>query len=159
MENTLVAWAAGLLEGEGHFGLRRGGKDLLVQIGMTDKDVVDRFYNVFGVGSRKSRILPSGKTFYSVTIAAQKDAELVMRAVLPFMGERRSAKILHCLAEHAKVPAPMKEWTHCKHGHELAGENLRIITEGKYTKRRCVTCGRDRQRKHRASDASGIFAL
>lgn len=41
-------------------------------------------------------------------------------------------------------------WSTCKHGHVLEGENLRITTEGKYTKRRCVECCRLRQQEHRA---------
>lgn len=35
--------------------------------------------------------------------------------------------------------------THCKRGHPLSGENLRMSVDGK---RICRTCSRERQRKH-----------
>lgn len=43
-----------------------------------------------------------------------------------------------------EVPAGNRaDWTHCKHGHELAGENL--IVDPKSRKRKCRTCVRARQ--------------
>lgn len=35
--------------------------------------------------------------------------------------------------------------THCAKGHELSGENLRIVSDGT---RLCVTCARAKQRRH-----------
>lgn len=152
-------WIAGLLEGEGYFGLRRKGRDLVIQLDMTDEDVVNRFLQIVGFGSLKERELPSGKTCYRVALLEQAKVEALMADLLPLMGERRQSKIRLCLSERAKTPAPKKDWTHCKSGHPLVGENLRMITEGKYTKRRCVECGKLRQRKHRAWNVSGIFQL
>jgi hypothetical protein len=161
MEIKDLYWLSGLLEGEGHFGLRRQGRDLVIQVGMTDLDVIDRAHRLIGSGSRKSRVLPSGKTFHIVTVANQSVARDLMEKMLPIMGERRAQKMRECLAAHAEVDPPKRDWTHCKNGHELSGANLRVITEGKYTKRRCVECSKLRQRKHRASkfEAAGIFAL
>lgn len=156
-----IDWVAGVLEGEGYFGLTRQGRSLVIQLTMTDRDIVDRVHETLGTGRRNERTLPSGKTAYCLTIAAQKETEAIMNAVLPMMGERRAAKIRHCLSEHAKVPPPKRDWTHCKSGHLLAGDNLKMINEGKYLKRRCVECGKLRQRKYRAKaeNASGIFGL
>lgn len=153
-----VYWAAGILEGEGSFLLRRGG-DLAVQVGSTDKDVVDGVESALGPGSRKERILPSGKKFYTWLVSNQDHARDIMVLVRPLMKSRRQARIDHCLAEFAKKPMRNSRKTLCKHGHELSGENLKVITEGKYTKRRCIECGRLRQQKYRATNASGILGL
>lgn len=156
-----IYWAAGLLEGEGHFGLRRGGRDLVLQVGMTDKDVIDRFQAIFGTGSRQARLLPSGKMFHTLTVSDQRAAADIMTVVLPIMGSRRAAKIKQCLAVWDAKPLRNGDKPTCKRGHPFAGDNLRLLTEGKYTKRRCLECQKLRQRKHRAAttDAAGIFTL
>ena len=148
-----LAWAAGILEGEGYFGLRPQG--ITAALSMTDKDVVDRFHAIFGFGSRTERKLPSGKTAYTWTVTNQTDAAGLMMTMLSLMGERRQARIKECLMAW-RDRAPKREfWTHCKNGHELSGDNLRLIQEGKYMKRRCVECGRLRQQKYRAA---GVMA-
>lgn len=122
---------------------------------MTDKDILDRMQSLSGLGSRKEMLLPSGKTAFGWSITNQRDAAGFMM-LLTLMGERRSAKIRHCLSEWKKKPLPKAMWSHCKSGHELSGGNLKIITEGKYDKRRCVECGRLRQEKYRRGVASRV---
>lgn len=155
-----IFWAAGIMEGEGYFGLRRG-RDLVAQLAMTDKDVVDKFQSIFGFGSRKERPLPSGKIAHCWLVTNQTDAAGFMMTLLPLMGGRRAEKIKACIAAWREKPLRKKMWTHCKSGHELAGKNLKTNLEGKYTKRRCIECGKLRQRKYRANlaNASGIFTL
>lgn len=105
MKNFEIAWLAGLLEGEGCFYNYRsssGKIDIRIELGMTDFDVVDRvavlFREVFNrqcsvkIRSKK----PPHKTMYKVTICGYA-AERVMRAILPFMGKRRSARIMGLL--------------------------------------------------------------
>lgn len=145
-----VYWAAGLMEGEGYFGLRRG-KDLIAQITMTDQDVIHRFAATFPIGGKiKERRLPSGKTSYGWTVSHQANAAGFMMTLLPLMGERRGAKIRQCLAGWRFKGPSRKAWTQCSRGHELAGKNLRVVAEGQYLKRRCLQCAALRQRKHRA---------
>jgi hypothetical protein len=148
-----VAWLAGLLEGEGSFVLRRNGTSLSIQLGMVDRDVVYRAREVMGSGSINERILPSGKICYNLKVNHQDVAREWMVRLLPYMGERRAERIRSILAERAKHPEPKRNWTHCSHGHRLDGPNLRLVTEGKYEKRRCLECGRLRQRKYRAKAA------
>ena len=143
-------WLAGLLEGEGYFGLRRQGRDLVIQVGSTDLDVIERANALLNATSIKRRTLKSGKIFYTVTVCNQRHAERLMVMLRPIMSVRRAAAIDDCLAAHALVPSPKREWDHCKNGHPLAGDNLRIVQDGKYFKRRCRECGRLRQRKYRA---------
>lgn len=147
-------WLAGFLEGEGYFGLRRGGKDLVIQVGGVDRDVIEKAQRIMGCRTIKPRQLKSGKTFFHLTLCAQAEAAQLMEALLPLMGERRADVIRSALKARSTVPPAKKHWTHCKNGHPLAGPNLRIVTDGKYQKRRCRECGRLRQRKHRAGLAA-----
>src|SRR6266478_6444851 len=47
-----IAWAAGLFEGEGciHSPQKRGNKSLQLSLRCTDRDVVEKFYKVLGIG-------------------------------------------------------------------------------------------------------------
>lgn len=141
-------WAAGIMEGEGYFGIRKAG-DIVIQLTMTDKDVVARMFSIFKIGTRKERVLPSGKTAYSLIITNQRHAVGFAMTLLSLMGERRAAKITECLENWKRRDLPKKMWLTCKHGHQLSGDNLLVVKEGKYTKRRCVECGKLRQRKYR----------
>ncbi len=143
------------MEGEGYFGLRRGA-DLVAQLCMTDKDVVDRFHNIFGFGSRKERKLPSGKTAYIWLSSNQTQTAGLLMTLFSLMGKRRAEKIVSCLTAWKAKPLPKRMWTECKSGHSLSGNNLRIVTEGKYEKRRCVECVRLRQRKYKAKLAEAL---
>ena len=52
-------------------------------------------------------------------------------------------------AENNRRAAAAK--THCKHGHPLSGENLRIKQRARGTQRECATCERARVTAHRAA--------
>ena len=107
-----AAWLAGLLEGEGsfcvdaHTGTRADGSpggrrpSLVVSLQMTDQDVVQRAAALMDgtcIPSRRRKIRPNESPSWRTKVTGQK-AEDTMRAVLPLMGQRRTAKILECLA-------------------------------------------------------------
>jgi len=46
IRKTAIAWTAGLLEGEGSFGM--SGRSIAIGINMTDRDVIDRIAGVLG---------------------------------------------------------------------------------------------------------------
>ena len=153
MDKTDLYWLAGFMEGEGYFGVRGNGSSLVVQVGGVDEDVIRRAQVIMRAPSIKKRQLKSGKTFYSVTVCQQKWARDLMLALLPLMGERRAATIRECLEAREKGPVAHAEWTHCKNGHPFSGANLKVVQDGKYRKRRCLECARQRQRKYRTSRA------
>lgn len=111
MTDTDLAWLAGLLEGEGCFALdttasRRPGhrrNAILVKLKMTDKDVVERARKIMLEIHSFNNIVcklterPPRKDIYVVKINAHA-AEAIMRAVRPYMGMRRGAKIDELLA-------------------------------------------------------------
>jgi hypothetical protein len=95
-----VVWLAGLLEGEGSFDLHRG-RYPRVRVAMCDRDVVGRAATLFGSSIRLTlRPAPYKATWHAEVSGRQ--AVAIMRAILPHMGARRSAKIAEILG-HAPV--------------------------------------------------------
>ena len=101
-----IAWLAGILEGEGCFQLHRnsGGRSPVarLQLKMTDLDVVQRAAQIM-CSEDKVKEIPRPdsfkehyKTQYLCVVYGQT-AKDVMRAILPYMGERRSEKIREVL--------------------------------------------------------------
>lgn len=121
-----IAWAAGILEGEGHFSLSQKRSTtglqypvIAIRLGMTDQDVVLRVRDVFGVGTLRGPISqknPKHKPFFTWQVSNKKDIDFVCRAILPYMGLRRSEKI-HSLLENT---APIYPWRHgTRQGYEV----------------------------------------
>lgn len=92
-----VLWLAGLLEGEGTFDLHRG-KYPRVRVAMTDRDVVGRAATLIGSRVRLSMKPAPYQATWHAEVSGEK-ASAVMKAVLPFMGSRRSGKIASIIGE------------------------------------------------------------
>lgn len=93
-----LIWLAGLLEGEGHFRFQplKGKKSCFynVVLAMIDKDVVERASRI--MGSRSVRRINSQRPKWSPTFRTDlygQHAIALMKQILPFMGQRRAAKI------------------------------------------------------------------
>lgn len=103
-----ILWLAGLLEGEGAFDLQRG-RYPRVRVAMTDRDVIGRAATLFGVSVRLSLKPAPHQAMWHAECQGPK-AEAIMRAILPHMGARRSARIASILG-HApkteKTPPPI----------------------------------------------------
>ncbi len=97
-------WLAGLLEGEGCFTAGAGWPKIALQ--MTDYDVVARAAKLFGCGvSTKApeKALTPRKTVYATIISGAAAIDW-MRALQPYMGERRQARINeHIAAWFARI--------------------------------------------------------
>jgi hypothetical protein len=94
-------WLAGILEGEGYFagesGYRGEKRRCMIQLGMTDLDVVERAAKLMGVEEITTLPQPEGyKTKYRISIGGDKARDL-MRSLIPIMGERRTARIQEIL--------------------------------------------------------------
>jgi hypothetical protein len=95
---------AGLLEGEGCFYIDSSVPTVRSKIGvrleMADKDVIQRACNIMPNSGKVSAVnredKPGTKTTFVARWYGQK-AENIMKRVLPYMGERRKAKIEECL--------------------------------------------------------------
>ena len=90
MTSDQVAWVAGILEGEGSF---ISGKAAGITVTMTDLDIIRRLQQVTGVG----RIHPTTrrkdyhKDAWIWAVRRRTHIRQVVNAVLPWLGERRSA--------------------------------------------------------------------
>lgn len=90
--------------------------DPVVQLSMTDKDVVERAKDLIDPGRTVKLYDRSGqkgykeyhKPLYTIAVRSYKAARL-MGAVLPFMGERRSQKIKELLEAWNSRPARTRE--------------------------------------------------
>ncbi len=98
-----LAWLAGLLEGEGYFGLVPnwvGGKRYRyprIGVNMTDRDVVERV--AYFWGTQVQTLKPSGvsrKVAYRTQVSGKR-AEMWMEALFPMMGARRQEQIAQTL--------------------------------------------------------------
>lgn len=99
-----VAWAAGLLEGEGSFLTKSGRHTPVVSCQMTDLDVLERLKSIFGgaVYSTSTMRAHYKKTWRWQVLGDQ--AEKAMIAVRPYMLERRQTaidKVLKIWRDHS----------------------------------------------------------
>jgi hypothetical protein len=98
MTEVQIAWLAGLLEGEGYFGVYRGSRPV-VEVKMVDRDVVQRVGEL--LGNPVPVAIPAANERCQVQYRARvrgKGAEVVMRDLLPHMGKRRASRIREILA-------------------------------------------------------------
>lgn len=103
-----AAWLAGLLDGEGCFDSPRGNPRIRVK--MSDLDVVLRAADVMGATTHMEidRTHPDVISRYGYTprkplMVAQLTGERavgIMRAVLPWLGSRRTAKVTEIVLSH-----------------------------------------------------------
>lgn len=112
-------WLAGWLEGEGSFMCRPNCNEIRISVGSTDEDVVRRaaaaigpFVKIYAqAGKQRPELIdPSVKvykgrpshyqTLWRFEVLGDKAVELGKR-ILPFMGQRRKAKIEFLLAKAA----------------------------------------------------------
>ena len=103
-EDTRVAWAAGILEGEGCFSIHtrkdNGRKQLAIHCEMTDEDVILELQSVLGVGSVCYRTNDKNradngkrKPSWILSIQSQQQIFNTLIRIGPFMKCRRGGKI------------------------------------------------------------------
>lgn len=98
MSEGELYWLAGLLEGEGCFAIRGTGHNPVIQLIMTDLDVVIRAAKIMGSHKviKTKQDSRGGKSLYR-TVVYGSVAISLMKKLLPLMGERRSIKINECI--------------------------------------------------------------
>lgn len=93
-----AAWLAGILDGEGCFDAPRNNPRIRVK--MSDLDVVLRVATVMGASTYMER--PRFEDYKPCLVAqiTGDKAVAVMRAVLPWLGSRRTAKATELILDH-----------------------------------------------------------
>jgi len=96
---TQIAWAAGILEGEGCFTLVRntkakGGRSAKVVLQMNDLDVIEKVQSVFEGKGKVYRRPPKGssKESWSWQVYRAADVKEITLSVLPWLCKRRTEK-------------------------------------------------------------------
>lgn len=156
-----IAWAAGLFEGEGSWGVygqTRGTVMATAALGMTDRDVVEKFHRIVGVGAVHVRTTERAnhKTMHVWTVGKAESVRGLVEMFRPWLGSRRLERADEVLRLIAHIKPHNKDRTHCPQGHAYSGDNL-LVTEihrkrGPGLVRRCRAClrldsrGRARQR-------------
>lgn len=100
MSEVQAAWLAGLLDGEGCFDSPRDNPRIRVK--MSDLDVVLRAADLMDAKTYMERT-PMHFDYYKPCMVAQitgDRAVAVMRAVLPYLGSRRSGKVTELILAH-----------------------------------------------------------
>lgn len=106
-----LAWLAGLLEGEGSF--TDSGSSVMLQVVMTDSDVIERAAAILGVKTRKPW-KPKGdrKIAYGCFVCGVRAIGWMM-TLYQFFGERRQRRIREII----------EAWRAKKHRPHLIGSN------------------------------------
>ena len=92
-----VAWASGLLEGEGSFVIHKTGAH--VSCTSTDEDVIRTLRSLLGVGSIGGPYDRSpNKAEWRWGVYARNEVRAVLAVVRPWLGERRTTQIDKVLA-------------------------------------------------------------
>jgi hypothetical protein len=102
MKDIELGWLAGLLEGEGYFAFTTQRR-LIITMDSTDMDVAARVAQLFNVTIQGpySYSQEKNKPVYRAQCSGDKAAK-VMRSVLPYMCERRTARIIDALDKWEK---------------------------------------------------------
>ena len=111
-----LAWAAGLIEGEGNFGVRRRGNSisLVVQVSMTDYDVLLKLQEILGGQVTGPYIHREGNIKPNWHISRACRAAAVGMTLYTFFGERRQQQVRTMLdAWHEQRGHPSKRG-YCK---------------------------------------------
>lgn len=121
MTKSERAWLAGILEGEGCFSichretsLGKKYSSFAIKLSMTDKDVVEKVFQLVGVGKFRPSIPRKPDHYKPISIWSVNGHDGVKRickSVLPFMGIRRGEKIRYILQGMIESP-PRKKWQH-----------------------------------------------
>lgn len=106
LEETTIAWIAGLLEGEAAFHVDKRIRDKTagtppsptLNLRISDEDVVWKFGNyvkkkVHPIKQTDKQIKEGNKQIYSCFIGDRATCYYLFNKILPYMGERRSAEI------------------------------------------------------------------
>jgi len=143
---TDVAWAAGILEGEGCFSVKRGG--IVIACAMTDLDTIQRLQEIMGGYIGKTVVRENRKDCYPWFLSFREDVIRWCVLLLPYMSMRRTEKIRELFTYHETHVKGRPRKNAAKHG-----------SSGMYTnhKCRCDICSAGWKEYRRKRLESGKF--
>lgn len=147
MSEAEIAWLAGILEGEGSFMAwirTRGDRGVRIQMGSTDKDILDRIADMVSIGT--VRLVPAQhnkfgtKPLWIWALTSKTDVRILAQRLLPWLGERRR-KQAEAIIESTEGLL-VRPGGVCSKGHLIEGENR--LQNGRSAI--CRTCANERRR-------------
>lgn len=98
MRDVEIAWAAGVFEGEGSV-TSTGRSAARASVEMSDLDVLERLQHILGgrVNGPRQRG-PRRKPMYRWEVSSRGEVLLVLRLLLPWLGDRRRARAEEVIA-------------------------------------------------------------
>ena len=157
-----IKWAAGFLEGEGYFGIRRAGCE--VSAAQVNKEPVERLKNLFG-GWLNLRNKPSRATWKPswLWLTTGPRAVGIMMTLYCLLSVRRQQQTLKALNNWKVHAVATRYRTHCKNGHGFTVINTHIRRRGgrvcKICRRNAARIGRGKHRKRGSGSSEAQLAL
>ena len=149
------AWAAGFFDGEGSVSLAKN-RWLRINIGQADPEPLERFRAAVGLGRvlgpyqhvpTRGGYLPKPHWMWATN--QYDEIETIAGVLWPWLsGPKRAQFARVFLAAHSAKASVGAKKSHCKHGHQLSGDNVALSPAGH---RVCITCRRENRRRSRAN--------
>lgn len=100
MKETEIAWLAGIIEGEGNFGVcDNKSKRFRIRVRMTDEDIINRVSCLFQNKYHQIKKVKDGcKPVFEVSVSG-KNALKIYKLIEPYMGIRRRNKVQSILEQ------------------------------------------------------------
>lgn len=140
-----MSWALGIFEGEGSIVTPYPhGRTVSLSIQMSDKDILERLHAIVGVGTitgpynynRKQNV--TYKEVWAWRAHKREDVKYLLTKWFPFFGTRRRARAVEALERLNKPKKIRGNIKICKWGHEMSGDNVKIVGSKKV--RQCKAC-------------------
>jgi hypothetical protein len=144
-----IAWAAGLFEGEGSVGCWGARKSLRAVMYTTDRDVLEKFVSVVGIGrisDRPRKPRPSNlakKDQWCWTASGFRNVQAICAAFWLWLGERRRGQATKALMDGRTIlngGRYRRLKRVCPAGHTYTPETTYINPTSKV--RRCLICSK-----------------
>jgi hypothetical protein len=149
-----LAWAAGLFEGEGCIAIKPGTVQL--QLGMSDEDVVRRFWKVVGMGKvygpYQDKRKATHKLMWTWSVSGSQMSQALLAAMWSFLGARRRGRAAEAIASCAARRPKLSEKRSCLRGHPLDEANIYRLGG----RRICKECLRSRNRERKKNNKKGL---
>lgn len=111
IDREMLAWAAGLFEGEGTIATRRIGKReqdraIVASIRMTDEDVIRKFCKIIQMGTVREPSKPKNpkwKPLWTWQVGSFEKSQALAAILWPWLCSRRRSKITQLLTEYHAI--------------------------------------------------------
>jgi hypothetical protein len=151
----MIAWAAGLFEGEGSISFQRHEHTLHlgIQLTSTDRDVIEKWGAVIGAGymtpETRKIVKPQWKPRWTWLVGQQREAERIMAMFLPHLGIRRTTRWTGLLTESRDLMARrlLRTCRICNRDYTARTAKGRLFYCGESCRRRAMSQQRSERRR------------